>query len=570
MIVSMLCLFHFFKILVKFIHPIWNVLAYGRILIVGILWLLTGCSESCCNDDNLNPINDVRTCALDTNCPAGQQYRFGRCIKASCESDEDCCPGSRCRLDIGTCFNRQYDEDYACTTAKDCPTLSHRCVETSLGTGGRKSLCTMQQCTGHDACEIGENCIDGYCVAGVPCEQICPAGTVCDMHRGECAKIPQESTGCDQHCSPGEVAVFANAPLSSGETCCEISCICLALPSKQPTRLGLYTDIAVDDNFVWVSSYEEADGDLVLSQYDKSGKLMIHRALDGVPESGTVLGNPEGYRRGITEPGPNVGTHTAIATRDGKVAIAYTDVDNRSLKVGVWDGTQFVTSTIDGPNRADGTVGMFPDIVMTETGQIVVSYFFHRVTLAGQVSPVSGVKVSRSNTFSPRSQSDWQSVLVDFREQEDPCANACGNNTVCVIHNRVAQCAPPTGGCNDLCSDQKVCVQLNTGAQCKSLAALPDFPRYPAALGLHTSMANIGDVVYVAYYDGQKKDLRLAKIQGTTTETWTIDGDGQNSRLRGDVGRWPSILLDNLDNLLIAYEDTTRHGVRLWKIIVQP
>jgi hypothetical protein len=76
----------------------------------------------------------------------------------------------------------------------------------------------------------------------------------------------------------------------------------------------------------------------------------------------------------------------------------------------------------------------------------------------------------------------------------------------------------------------------------------------------------VHEVVIGDHVDG---DVRAARVSQTGTATvFVVDGDGQTvngiTHKTGDVGRFPSVAKVGAD-LLIAYEDASRHELRVWQ-----
>src|SRR5690606_37653065 len=113
-------------------------------------------------------------------------YRFGQCDTSGCQNDNECCPGTRCRLDFNACVPHQLDPEYQCTTDADCADPAQRCLETKLGDRPPLPVCAYERCAGDADCGIGRSCFltggdaQGICVETAPCGGGCPSGEVCD------------------------------------------------------------------------------------------------------------------------------------------------------------------------------------------------------------------------------------------------------------------------------------------------------------------------------------------------------------------------------------------------------
>lgn len=492
------------------------------------LTVAAGC-ESCCAEEPLIPPSAAPpACKLDTECDDAEAFRYGACAPDGCEADEDCCPGSRCRTDLNACFPRLLDSEFECETSADCPDSAQVCATISVGGRDPLPTCIYETCAGDADCGDFRACYAGVCVSGAPCGGSCPAGTVCEVNSGSCHPLPvglKDANGndavlgsCTKACDNG-LLILDNPSAQSGDICCEMSCVCETLPPIVVTRIGHYTRIAVTATEALVSAYDAEFGDLVVVRFDLQGNRTRTDFVDGVPLAGAVTNDPAGPRRGIREPGPDVGKHTCIAVNsNGLARVAYHDVGGNALKVAVESSSGVWTSHfVDGAaNPGTGQVGTFSDVAVGADGTIFVSYLAHNTTLAGVTGAATGVKLARSRNANPTSAADWELFVVDARSFViDP-----------------AQREEP--------------------------------PELPRGRGLHTSLALDGAAAVIGYYDGNDGDVRVARFSGASATVSVVDGDGQGGRLPGDVGRYPTVGVSGAE-LLVAYEDSSRHELRFWK-----
>lgn len=540
-----------------------------------LLGLVTSCAESCCETEVLIPKDggiNIPVCALDKECGAANEaYRFGACGLSGCDEDEGllCCPGTRCRRDVNACVPLQLDPEYACEDDGDCPDPAMRCQEVTLG--GRPALlaCAYDRCQGDADCGIGRSCYHQVCVQTAPCGGACPEGSACDVLTSQCAPIPAEGAApsCAQTCGEAGMLVFSDPDTMSGEVCCYLECQCKGLPPLLSTRYGRYARVAVSSSEVLVSAYDSDFGDLVVAHYKSDGTFSSVEFVDGMPLSGDVVADPNGPRGGIAEPGPNVGTHTSIAVDDsGRPRVAYYDVDNKSLKVAVFTDAGWTTQTVDSPG-GDGSVGTFTDIeVEPSSGRIHITYLAHDVSGApGIGGPASGVKLARSRTPSPAAPSDWEVRWVDARPTFDPCNGACTAGQQCVLGSAGAACFDEATGCTPACSTAARCVNDGAGLACLATAFPPSMSDFPKARGLHTSVALDGPETLVAYYDSIDGDVRFARVDAAgAVTTAVVDGDGNDGRRGGDIGRFPALVKAG-DDVVVLYGDFTRHELRAWR-----
>ncbi len=494
------------------------------------LTVAAGCNSCCTEEPLVN--NKEPTCALDTTCPDGENFRYGTCDVGGCASDADCCPGTRCRTELNACFPRLLDSEFECETSQDCPDPAQVCATVAIGGREPLPICIYESCQGDSDCGAGRACYAGHCIISTPCGGSCPSGTVCEINTNSCHELPGKGrkddnglpavdASCTKECTNG-LLVLADESTMTGETCCALSCACRTLPPVIPTRIGRYARVVAVPSGALVSAYDAEFGDLVVVRYDVDGNRTVLEYVDGVP-AGPVDADPSGPRRGVRTPGANVGTHTSIAADgNGLARVAYHDVDANALKVaietspGAWT-THVVDAALD-PSR--GQTGTFNDIAVGSDGSVWVSYLVHDATIGGVGAAATGLKLARSRTPNPQTGADWQLFVVDAR---------------------------PIAGDPD---------------------ARPESPEMPRARGLHTSVAVDGTTALVAYYDSVEGDVRLARFSGTTATVTVLDGDGQGGRLAGDVGRFPALAVRDSE-IFVVYEDFTRHTVRFFKGLVQ-
>ena len=516
-----------------------------------------------CGNDPINEIPVDQVCNLDRDCGSDTQaFRNGECQAAGCETDGDCCPGTRCRLDFNACFPHQLDAEYACEADSDCADPGQRCLEVTLGDRDPIRACGFETCEGDNECGEGRSCYEGQCVQTAPCGGGCPTGEVCDIKTSQCHPVPEGAAGCSDTCESG-LLVLRDADDMSGDVCCEIACSCRGLPPIVPANFGKYNDVITTDTEVLVSAYDSEYGDLVLARYSLEGALRRTQYLDGIPLGASVLADPDGPRGGIAEAGPDVGTHTSIAVNgEGLARIAYHDVENASLKVAVETADGFLTHTVDG---GAGIVGTYTDIAVDPQGNTVISYMVQDVTGApGIAGAASGVKVARSTTGAPSSPADWSLDFLDARAAFDPC-QGCAANNECVIGAEGAECLVVASDCEEECRSTQFCVAGGEGSTCLANAIPPSTSDFPKARGMHTSIFVDANGTVVAYYDSIDGDLRVAtQTPGSTANVSVIDGDGQDGARSGDVGRFPAITKIGAE-YLIVYTDFSFHEVRSWQ-----
>ncbi len=484
--------------------------------------IAAGC-DSCCTQEPLIPPVENPACVLVDNCEAdGEDFRFGQCARGGCLVDADCCPGTRCKADLNTCAPRLLDDEFKCDSNADCADPAQVCATIQIGDRPALPVCIFESCTGDAECGFGRACFQKHCVTNAPCGGSCPEGSVCDINTNSCHELLPANTeyanidgSCRKACDG--LLVLKDDSTMTGEICCDLQCECVTPPPIVPTRIGRYARVVTTGTEVLVSAYDAEFGDLVVVRHTLGGDRTGIQYVDGVPVE-PPTGDPAGARGGVRGAGVNVGTHTAIvANADGLGRIAYHDVTNNALKAalegpaGVWS-----THTIDAASSVSvGQVGTFNDMAILANGTLLVSYLSHLSTAPGITGQATQVKLARSRTPTPTSPNDWELISVDARA---------------AVAEDVAD----------------------------------EFVEMPKARGLHTSIALDGAVAVIGYYDASDGDVRVARVDGTTVSAVVVDGDALNGRLSGDVGRFPAVGIVNSD-LVVSYEDFSRHTVRVWR-----
>lgn len=522
--------------------------------------------DACECDEPVAPIDPVEVpqCLLDTECGDGETYRFGECVRSGCESDADCCPGTRCRVDFNTCWPHQLDAEYACESDSDCPDPAMKCAATVIGDRDPIPTCVYDRCEGDADCGAGTSCFHSVCVATTPCGGGCPAGEVCDVVTNQCHVAP-DTNSCSRDCGAQGLLVLADPSTMAGEICCLNTCQCVGRPPLVPLHFGKYSSVTTFDTNVMVSAYDHQFGDLIYVTFKADGAPSRVEYVDGIPVGVEPVADVLGPRGGVVEPGPNVGTHTAI-THDsaGNPIISYYDLDNQALKVAISNAGVWTNHTVD---DSGVRVGEFNDIAIDDDGRIVISYSAIDVTGAPDIAgTATGLKIARSTSSTPTSASDWALTFADMRPTFDACGGTCGALEACVLFDGAPECRVVQPSCPTSCGGNETCVDDGATGQC----APPPLPAandgYPRARGLHTSVDTSGTTAIVAHHDSIDQTVRVVTLAGDGTLTsYVIDGDGIEGRRKGRIGRFPAVAKVGGAEVIVVYEDTTRHEVRAWR-----
>ncbi len=519
-------------------------------------------------------------CQTADDCPERHLCRLDKSTGArccdrgprTCTDKSDCCPGQTCTSE-GRCVD-SFDE---CTVDADCSEAGDRvCREWVDPALGPTKRCTFERCGAGGACPEGQFCFADFCVAAPPCDGSCEQGEACVPQNNKCHPFGDR---CDLAPKPGHLIVFSN-PENVYDVCllAEVACEYAELPPLATGGLGRYASIAARDGKVAVAHYDGRYGDLVVSDFDAQGKLLGSKWVDGVPAEGTLVASPAGPRGGIAEPGPDVGKHTDLAFKpDGTLHAVYYDQTNGDLRYAerAPNGTWSAPYAVDG---ADADVGLFASLDFDPQGRPAIAYFQRGAsessTLGCPAAPsapkalVTGVKLARANSEHPSSAADWTVELVACGARPPaPCFGCTtpDSGKVCVVDSSSAngtRCATPSTSCTS-CGSTEVCIASGSRGVCAAKGNPTEVEGLPPGVGLFPSLAFKGSTPVIAWYDHNAGNLVVSQSTGSSWTETIIDGE-ENGADTGDVGLYPSLLVDASGNFNLAYHDASRRGLRFF------
>ncbi len=547
-------------------------------------------SQGCkCNDDSKTiPIEDgdggtvcgpgATACTNDDQCGERGACRRDRtsgqtcCIQTfrKCSVDAECCPGQVCSSD-GRCVDR-YD---TCTVASDCGETPDRvCKEWSDPLLGSSRRCTFERCGAGESCPEGQACFAHFCVVNPPCGGSCPLGTACVPQAAGGGRCHPFGTRCSLKPKPGALVVFSN-PDAVFDTCtlADLGCEYAELPPLVSVDVGRHPSVAVVGEKLVVAQYDGHYGDLVVADHDANGKRLKAEWVDGVPLTGVVTGAPSGPRKGISDPGDDVGRFTSIAARkDGTVYVASYDGTHGDLRFAerAPDGT-WTTHKIDG-DGAD--LGYYPSLVVEPSGRPAVAYFQRAgsETSAGCAtepaapkSLVTGLKLARATIEHPRTAADWTVEMVACAARPLPPCWGCETPgaQVCVVDETAPSktaCKPSSSACSPGCGTGQVCV---AGETCAAQGLATELLDVPWGRGLYPSLGFLGADPVIAHYDRTRGNLLASVRKGSGWDLRILDGEDASGDT-GHVGMFPSLAVEAGGQVHIAYHDFTRRGLRLY------
>ncbi len=537
---------------------------YARRQILPLVVLLA----TACSDKNTTLIEVGWECAEsgrpglgDRPCPPGKRYAMGACQASRCDATDVplCCPGTVCN-DGGECVVPA-SKLPTCSKDADC-NADQVCFNQPMLSSSSKT-CGFPVPNADQECPAGTNLFNHRCVVESPCGAKCRSGWVCNIGLNACERPPQQALSCDQTCGEGKILVYSDPDSMLFDQCCTVACECVDLPPLPAGDWGRFVDADRNSTRIFVSGYDNTYGDLVVAEYDPNTLKQTNlRYVDGIPTTGAIKANPNGPRGGRLDPGPNTGTHTSIAVRNGRPLVVYFDDESSALK---WagereDGT-FTTAFIHAP-EANATIGQYTSMVVDPDGRMHVTYYAHHTTLNGEI--ITTPMYARSRTQDPTTPDDWERVAV---EPLSTCSETCAPNTACVQMAGRAQCAPTSVMCAH-CGCDQACVQLGNSGQCARKAI--EFEAAPSTLvdiprgnGTFTSLVLQGDIPVLVYHDSVQGHLRGAVADfawnasaiGAFTSTVVDCSDGI------PVGIQTSLAVSPTGDLLAAYNAPGGYGV---------
>jgi hypothetical protein len=473
-----------------------------------------------------------------------------------CTTEADCCPGQTCPADRKKCF----DKFIGCQRDSDCGDKGDRFCEAYTDTYGTSQRCRFKECGALGECPDGQSCVQGECMADLPCNGTCDPGKACvpSIDRCQDYSMPTERpmAACPMTCAPGFLATFKE-PRNIWDQCTlpTVGCVCAELPGLRSNDLGRFSAIAADPgNAVYVSAYDGQYGDLVVVKYDLTGKKVATEYVDGVP-MGNVRFGPSGARGGIVEPGTDVGRYSDVAAHQGKVFVSYYDVTGGDLKVAVRSSTgTWSKHRVDG---AQADLGLYTSIAVDTDGVPGVSYFQKGGDVSfnvmdcptprpmGATKFITALKFARATSANPTSASDWTIKTISCQSRPPPICDGCTG--ICATPpNGTPACLTAGTGCTSCTGSSQSCVNVNGSNVCADNFTPPVLQQVLPGVGLFTSLAFKDKDAVIAYMrrtvptmGGADGDLLAVTVNaaGTVGTPVVIDTSG-------DTGYFPDVKIE--------------------------
>jgi len=522
-----------------------------------------------------------------------------------CNTADDCCPSQVCYVQGHFCA----DKFTSCTGPGSCPVQGEICETIGVRPSGLG--CTFAQCTAAGTCTDSSTvCFNSYCVGAPPCNGGCPPlnneDQVCVTATNYCSPAPKDSGGtCQRTCPVGQMLVLHN-PANIFDTCdlATETCDCVELPPLVVHDVARHSSLAQDSTSLYISAYDGEYGDLVVHTYSKGTLSAPTKSqwLDGVPATGTLGGDPNGPRGGITNPGPNVGQYTSIAaTTTGDLYVSYYDVDNGDLKFiaryGGQNAAWIAPITLDGTSASGGMtgdVGLYTSIALT-SGNVPAIAYFQRGSLDPNTGTETGVTTALyyivATKPQPALRTDWSApILVEtLNRPATPCGGGCSASQVCIADTNASggsRCATPSASCASsdagTCTGTNTCVQgtdANQTPVCAASLQAAAQPDVPQGTGLMPSLKFKDDLPVIAYYDSVNQALKAViggSIASGATQTTpgfaapvVIDGLDASPAPKRDTGRYPALAIGPAGSpggrIAISFQDLTSQQFLLYQ-----
>jgi hypothetical protein len=363
--------------------------------------------------------------------------------------------------------------------------------------------------------------------------------------------------------------------------------------------IGAYTSIAKDSNgTIWVAGYDDSAitqaymglyGDLVVGKYDGTKQQVLWASVDGLPsvgaEAGCPLYDPMGWRKGLTDPGDDVGLWTSIQLdANDHPIVSYYDSTNAALKFASSnDGVIWTSHTV--MSAANSDIGRYSKLLVVN-GVPVVAFLIMEPGDSGKMR--SRVELATGTKATPASASDWtfEDAAVD---DDGPCRTKfCASPNVCI--KETGSCSPPSTACGAgssdagdaggvaACSSTTVCVGgFDAGPSCGTPLASTYIDIYPNAFGDYITMAptsatsnGVGIVVYdrihgalvqLAKWNGSWQEVVLDSETGARAPNPGPDG-GITPAETGDVGVGASLFIASNGDWHVSYVNGTTEALQ--------
>lgn len=327
--------------------------------------------------------------------------------------------------------------------------------------------------------------------------------------------------------------------------CGDTECLEGEVPSG---GLGRFNSIAADDKRVMVATYDTGLGDLVVVDATDASAPKYY-VVDGIPDDVTPTYDPDTYRGGIEDAGPNVGAWTAIGLVNGKAVVAYQDRDAKALKIarekkpGSW-----TTYALDAPEDVED-IGQHAAMTIDGSNHPAIAYLAVGID-DGMNHRVTELRLKRASSAEPN-LSDWSTSLI--ASTTGTCAGLCGAGTACIAADTAGDpevCTPIANNCPAACDSGDVCI----AGGCTTPLAAPTVATLASGSGMYVTLNTMPDGRLAAtYYDRNRRALVLALESGAGSNTFAETV--LDTVTPGDRGMWATSVVDGAGTIHVAYQD---------------
>jgi hypothetical protein len=331
---------------------------------------------------------------------------------------------------------------------------------------------------------------------------------------------------------------------------------------EDPTdEIGRYSDIAADKDGVFhLSAYDDTTGDLAYAVVSDPKQQIGWQYVDGIDPTSAVA-KKDGYRRGVTDPGPDVGLYTSLALdKSGRPRIAYYDATDGALKFALGPHP-FTSYTIDGGTT---TAPVGPYAALSLDGNDVPSVAYLATGLGDGTSGFHGeLRVAVAHNATPGA-GDW--TITKVATTAISCAGRCATTQACVVTamvNGMANTNPAYSTCVAVdampcataCTTSQACIM----ATCTAMLPTPGAVDLVEGTGLFAqALRDKSGALELVFYDHDQGALMLATQSGGAWKTTILDGGTSGA----DVGQFASAAVADDGSIHVAYVDAVAHALR--------
>jgi hypothetical protein len=340
------------------------------------------------------------------------------------------------------------------------------------------------------------------------------------------------------------LAAIATLPACScgSDYCGDSDCLDGDIPNG---AIGRWTSIAADEQRVLVATYDQGLGDVVVADVTSPDAFVL-TAVDGIPTDVTPTHAEDSYRKGIEEPGPDVGAWTSIAMQGGLGRVSYQDRDARALRFAFERSANAWTSMQVDVGSGDEEVGRYTSTVLDANGRPAIAYIALGID-DGAGKRMTELRLARASANAPN-ENEWVSNVI--AQGVGTCAGLCAAGEACIAGMDGPTCTAITTDCTATCGDTEACI----AGVCTEAAPDPTVSDIATGTGLFVDLVILPDGRLAAvYYDRNARELRIAVENGAGTSVFTettLDGGGPTDR-----GMWASAVVDSAGTVHISYQD---------------